>query len=195
VDERVKVPNEQLLPCPPEVPGERLVALVTYWPAWRVTEWAGLEIGSRVLIIGDHGVANHVAQLCRWRGALWRGVLGGTQARTDVEYRLALRDGTTADEVLRALPARPDVAILLAGGMRDLRVATEVCRDGAMVVLAAQSTGKVDLNFYPDVHRRGIHIRSGLPFQYGRTDVEGWRRAARRITRLIGLGHLAVSVT
>src|SRR5215467_8580584 len=57
--------ERQPLSAPPDVPKDRLLDLLAYWPAWRVIEWAHLGIGSRVLIIGAHGLVSQVAQLCR----------------------------------------------------------------------------------------------------------------------------------
>src|SRR5262249_46033400 len=67
-DERVEVPDELALPCPADVPGDRLPAVLAYWPAWRVTEWARLENGSGVLIVGAGGLGRQVADLCQCRG-------------------------------------------------------------------------------------------------------------------------------
>jgi hypothetical protein len=193
--ERIKVSDQHLLPCPPDLADDRLLIILDYWPAWRVTEWGGLEVGSGVLVIGEDGVAWQVAQLCRLRGVLWRALWGGAKPGQEGEYWLPLRDGQTVDELLRHLPVRPDTVIMLTGGAHELCVATEVCRDGATVVLAGPVTGKADLSLYPDVHRRGIYIRAGSPFQYDEGDIQGWRQAAQRINTLIDLRRLETTTS
>jgi hypothetical protein len=66
-----------------------------------------------------------------------------------------------------------------------------ICRDLGTVVVVVPPGGAIDLNFYPDVHRRGLMIRVGSPFEYSPDDVGVWNRAARRINTLIDLGLLA----
>jgi NADPH:quinone reductase-like Zn-dependent oxidoreductase len=189
-DDRVEVPGERLLRCPADVPVDRVLALLAYWPAWRVTEWARLEIGSGVLIVGSGGLARQAADLCRCRGVLWRGAWGTSEARDHGEFWFPLSRAQQPSEMCRALPRQPDSVLVLGGGAHELTVALAICRDLGTVVVAVSPGAALDLNFYPDVHRRGLTIRAGSPFEYGPDDVEGWNRAARRINRLIDSGLL-----
>ena len=191
IDDHVEVPSERLLPCPADVPADRLLAVLAYWPAWRVTEWARLEIGSGVLIVGSGELAKRVVDLCRCRGALWRGVWGPPDARDSGEFWFPLSCGQQPNEILRALPAQPDSALVLGGGAHEFTVTLALCRDLGTVVVAAPLAAMLDMNLYPDVHRRGLTIRAGSPFEYGPADGEGWRVAARRIHTLIDSGLLA----
>lgn len=190
-DDDVEVPGERLLPCPVDLPVDRLLALLAYWPAWRVTEWARLEIGSGVLIVGSGDFARRAADLCRCRGALWRGLWGTSEVRDDGEFRFALSREQEPREICRALPRQPDSVLVLGGGVHELTATLAICRDLGTVVVAAPPGGAIDLNFYPDVHRRGLTIRVGSPFEYGPDDVGVWNQAARRINALIDLGLLA----
>src|SRR5262249_58960138 len=71
-DDRVEVPDELALPCPADVPGDRLPAVLAYWPAWRGAGVARLEIGSGVLIVGAGGFARQGAVSCQLLGTVWR---------------------------------------------------------------------------------------------------------------------------
>jgi NADPH:quinone reductase-like Zn-dependent oxidoreductase len=190
-NDRVEVPNERLLPCPADVPVDRLLTLFGYWLAWRVTGWGRLEIGSGVLIVGSGGLAKQVADLCRCRGALWRGVWGTSEARDYGEFWFPLSGGQEPREILRALPGRPDSVLVLGGGAHEFAATLALCRDLGTVVVAGPPAAAFDLNLYPDVHRRGLTIHAGSPLEYGPGDVEAWSQAVRRINTLIDSGLLA----
>jgi NADPH:quinone reductase-like Zn-dependent oxidoreductase len=187
--ESVEVPDRWLLPCPEELPPELLLTAINYWPAWRAMHWARLEFGNGLLIVGSGRLAETVAKLSRCWGILWR-VKWSTSAGTDGERWLPLLPGQGANELLQVLPARPDSAVVLEGGAEVLRVTLEVCRDEAAIALVARESSNVDLNLYPELHRRGLRIRVGCPFKYTPRDVEGWRRAAGLIGKLVTLGRL-----
>lgn len=189
-DDRVEVPSELLLPCPADLCADRILALLAYWPAWRVTEWARLEVGSGVLIVGSSGLVRKAADFCRCRGALWRGVWGTSEVRDAGEFWFPLSREQQLKEMFRRLPRQPDSVLLLGGGVHELTVTLTLCRDLGTVVVAVPLGAAVDLNFYPDVHRRGLTIRAGSPFEYGSGEVEAWNRAARRINILIDSGLL-----
>src|SRR5262249_60541755 len=108
-------------PCPADVPGDRLPAVLAYWPAWRVTEWARLEIGSGVLIVGAGGLARQVAYLCQCRGTLWRGIWGTPNARDDGEVWFGVSGGQRPNDFLPALPRHPASLLMLEGGAHAIR--------------------------------------------------------------------------
>jgi len=191
--DRVEVPEERLLQCPADVPVNRVLTLLGYWPAWRVTQWARLEIGSGVLIVWSGTFAKQVADLCRCRGALWCGVWGASPVGANGEFWLPVSGERQPGEILRALPRQPDSVLVLGGGVHELMVAIAICRDLGTVVVAVPPGPALDLNFYPDVHRRGLTIRAGSPFEYGPGDAKAWNHAARRINTLIGSGLLTPS--
>jgi NADPH:quinone reductase-like Zn-dependent oxidoreductase len=190
-DDRVELPAERLLPCAPGVPEDRLLALLAYWPAWRVTEWARLEIGCNVLIVGSSGLSTQVAGLCRCRGALWRAIWGAPETRDEGELWFPLPGEQRAEHVGGALPRPPDSVLVLGGSAHALTASLATCRDLGTVVVAAPPAAAIDLNLYPDVHRRGLTIHAGSPFAYGPGDVDAWNRAACRINTLIESGLLA----
>jgi NADPH:quinone reductase-like Zn-dependent oxidoreductase len=189
-DDRVEVPDELALRCPADVPNDWLLQVLSYWPAWRVTEWARLEIGSGVLIVGAGGLARQVANLCRCRGALWRGIWGSRDAQNDGELWFRLSGGQQPIDILRALPRQPDSVLVLGGDAHELTTTLALCRDLGTVVVATAPAAAIDLNLYQDVHRRGLTIRASSPFKYGKVDGEAWIKAARRINRLIDSGRL-----
>jgi hypothetical protein len=188
--EYAEVPDRRLLPCPPDISPELLLTAINYWPAWRAAEWARLEFGSGLLIVGSGRLAETVMKLSGCWGVLWRAIWSSSQSGSDVERGLLLRPEQGANELLRTLPARPDSAVVLEGGAEVLRVTLEVCRDEAAIALVARESSGVDLNLYPELHRRGLRFRAGCPFEYGPSDVDGWRRAARLIGKLVTLGRL-----
>jgi hypothetical protein len=92
--------------------------------------------------------------------------------------------------MLRALPRQPDSILVLGASAQELTAALMMCRDLGTVVVVSPLGAPFDLNLYPDVHRRGLTIRAGLPFEYEPADVEAWSQAARRMNTLMDLGLL-----
>jgi hypothetical protein len=170
---------------------DRLLALLAFWPAWRVTDWARLEIGSGVVIVGSGEFAKRVADLCKCRGAVWRAIWGTAELREDGEFWFPRSGGQQPRDILRALPRQPDSVLVLGGSVHELTATLAICRDLGTVVVAAPLGAALDLNLYPDVHRRGLTIRAGSPFEYGPADVEAWGQVACRINMLMDSGLLA----
>lgn len=81
------------------------------------------------------------------------------------------------------LPGSSLIGRVVAGG-RGCRA------PGGRDAPVALESSAVDLNLYPEPHRRGLRVRAGRPFEHGPPDVEDWRRAARRIARRVTLGRL-----
>lgn len=179
------------LPRPREEPQEQMATVLAYWPAWRVTDWAQVEIGSRILIVGSGELAERVARLCRCRGALWTAVWGSGHPRIGVEYLIPLQSGQGARQVLSALPARPDSVAVLDCSIDVLSASLELCRDGGTVIIIGMPALEINLNLYPDAHRRELTVRVRSLSECGSADSEDWFHVTRRINTLFRLGLLA----
>lgn len=187
----LEVLPDRRLACPADVADEQAFAVLREWPAWRLTRLAGLELGSGLLVAGDDWLARRVLGMGRVWGCLWRAVHGASELRNAADHWI---DPHTQDAegLLRSLPARPDAAIVLSGEVDRLVVALAACRDRARVVLALPDAVRVDLDFYPDAHRRGLRLVACRPFGGEGTGKE-WADDAARILALRAQGWLAES--
>jgi threonine dehydrogenase-like Zn-dependent dehydrogenase len=160
---------------------EAILDAVRYWPAWRAVAAACLEIGSRLLVIGDDGVARDVLVLSRLKGCLWHACLTGAGTTLPAEYIVDTESG------LDVLPGRPDAVIVTAAAGDPVAVATRACADRGTVVVAGVAPAQIDLSLYPDVHRRGLRLVAVGPSSGG--DADGG--AFARLVRLVELGLIA----
>ena len=155
--------EDELLPLAPGCTEKEALHLVAAWPSWRVTEAASIEVGSRILVIGTGSLGAKVAELSRWRGAL-----------------------TGLSEVPRGEPRAPwDVVVFADGPVGLLADATRACRTRGTVVLAGTYGAALDLNLYPDVHRRGLRIVCLAPYSLTPLARSEWARTAPALHRLL----------
>lgn len=135
----------------PEAPGLPLGAgwsaeagldALTGWCGFRLTAAARVEIGSRLLVQAEPRLAEAVSRAARARG------------------------------VFPAIEATGfDRAVLVGSSVRDLAGVLGRCRKGGVVVVAAASGVVPDLNLYPDIHRRGVELRS---LRLDAADLDAW---------------------
>jgi hypothetical protein len=174
-------------PCPASLSDDQAIEALCDWPAWRLTRLAGLEIGSGLLVAGDDALARRVLRVAHVRGCLWRAVHGAPALREAAD-RWIDPGARTAEAVLKALPARPDAAVVVCADVGRLVAALGASRDRGTVVFAFPGSERVDLDLYPDAHRRGLRIVGSQP-----DDAESgpeWAHAASRLLALQAAGVL-----
>lgn len=176
------------LPCPAALADDQVLAALQDWPAWRVTRLAGLELGSGLLVAGDDALAGRVLRVARVWGCLWRALQGAPVLRDAADHWIDPQ-ARSAAAVLRELPGRPDAAVVLCADVERLVVALSACRDRATVVLAAPGNEHVDLDLYPDAHRRGLRIVGCRPAEP--ESGPEWARGAARLLAAQAAGGLA----
>lgn len=134
-----------LMSLPEDVSANEIERILERWPSWRLVRSAELELGMNVLVIGAGPMADGVAAVSQRHGAL------SVERWSDA--------GEDADLLRARLPQRPDRVFLLEGHRDRLAPALQSCRDRGIVVVATAGGAPIDLNLYPDAHRRGLHVR------------------------------------
>lgn len=172
-------PDAVVVPEP--MGSESAVQAAPYWPAWRAVVAASLEIGSRLLVLGDEGITLDILSFARLRGCLWRACLPGTRAKDSAEHLVSTAAG------LELLPARPDAVIISAAGSEWLSIATRACADRGTVVAGCVPAVAIDLQLYPDIHRRGLNLV--IPGSAGAAGGEA--ESFARLVRVLELGLVA----
>lgn len=128
IADSLEIAPDRLLPLPDTWPVTDLLQTLAAWPAWRLAAAAGIELGSLAVVAGSGRLAEMVQAMIVERG----GVLGGRGA--------------------------PDAIVVLEGVAGDFAARLAACRSRGSVVLADPTATPIDLNLYPDAHRRGLRI-------------------------------------
>jgi hypothetical protein len=155
VGEESEVPESALFPCPSGAGDDEMLGLLSHWPAWRVTRLARLELGSRLLVVGGGWLSARVLEFARLWGCVWRAASGPADLRDRAEF---WTEQANAEALRRILPAKPDAAILLGDSPDVIAPALAACQDRGTIVLAVQGGLTIDLNLYPDAHRRSLRV-------------------------------------
>lgn len=182
-----EVPEDRLFSCRPGASAEEMLGVVRHWPAWRVTQLAQLELGSRLLVVGDDWLAPQVLAWGQVWGCLWRAACGPPDLQRFADYWIEHAD---AEKLHRALPQKPDAVVLLTGRADQIAPALAACRDKGTVVVAAPPAGKADLNLYPDVHRRSLRVFGCEPMARRAVNDEDLDHGFDRIASLFAAGLL-----
>jgi hypothetical protein len=171
---------------PPAGAGSKeILEILAQWPAYRLVELAGVELGSGVLVLGEGWLADDILRHCGVRGCLWRAAPEPRRAGL-VEHTLP-SDGNLA----RArLPRPPDAVFVLGNTTSGTALALSVVRDRGVVVLANDAEAPIDLDLYPDVHRRGLRVVMASALAHSQAERELWPAQALRLLALVRAGRL-----
>ncbi|MCY3833539.1 MAG: zinc-binding alcohol dehydrogenase [Chloroflexi bacterium] len=152
-------------PVPPQLADEEAAFFALLAIALQGVRKARIELGESVVVLGAGLVGNLAMRLAQLSGGL--PVVG-----VDLDpWRLALAQEIAADETLvndeclagdlRALLAAngADVVIEATGAPAAVATAFQLAAAGGRVVLLGSARGNTqDLNFYRDVHRKGLLV-------------------------------------
>jgi 2-desacetyl-2-hydroxyethyl bacteriochlorophyllide A dehydrogenase len=156
---------------------------------------ARIELGEGVAVIGQGLVGLLALKFARLQGA------APLIAVDPVERRLAQSRACGADLALtpqqtQELAELPQVVIEATGAPDPINSAFQLARPGGRVVLLASTRGETQVNFYRDVHRKGLSVlgahnnaRPGLESHQG---LWTWMDDCRAVLRLMELGRLGV---
>jgi hypothetical protein len=184
-----RVPDLRIVQSPREVMSPSLrpedAALV---PAVSRALWAwdllGLELGDVALVTGEDAQADLVALVASWYGAL-------PVVRLSLDARPLPRgiDGVVLDDPQRTIAdlaarfsRRPGVAVVdLSGRSGVIEVLLASLPTFARLLLAGSACEPLTIDFYNNVHRKGLDLRSGVfhPALEHTNDPAAERRLAR----------------
>jgi hypothetical protein len=164
-----------------------MLGLLCHWPAWRITQLARLELGSRLLVVGGGWLARRVLEFAGLWGCLWRAACGPAELRPSSEFWIERAD---AQALRRMLPANPDAVVLLTHEQDQIEQALAACRDKGSAVMAIPDRSMIDLNLYPDVHRRSLRVVGCAPMDRRALSEDDVNHAFERIAALAAAGQL-----
>lgn len=158
---------------------------------------ARIELGEMVAVIGQGLVGLLAVQFARLQG-------GAPVIAVDpVEGRLAHSLHSGADIALSPRDPRfaefaekPQVVIEATGAPEPINAALQLSRPGGRVVLLASTRGETQVNFYRDVHRKGLAVlgahNSARPARQSIPGVWTWEEDCGAVLELLRLGRLQV---
>ncbi len=156
-----------VVPLPDSVGDEAATLIRMADVAITAPRLAPVQIGEAVAVYGMGLVGNLAAQLYRLNGA--RPVFGIDQlpSRLDLAARCGLvavdsRRGDAGEAILEATDGRgPEVVVEATGSPAVVPLALEMAADGGRVVLLGSTRGRVDLDVYSAIHRKGLALLGG----------------------------------
>lgn len=129
-----------------------------------------LEIGEAAMVIGLGVIGQISLQLARIGGALPAIGVDRIQSRLNTALQCGADKVFNADEEnwMEAVGDKPQVVIELTGAPDAVGTALEIVRPFGRVSLTGSSRGLSTVNFYRDVHSKGVtiigaHASSGVP--------------------------------
>jgi hypothetical protein len=167
-----------------------MLVLLRHWPAWRITLAAQLELGSRLLVVGEDWLAGPVLEFARLWGCLWRAACGPAALRGSADFWIA---GAEAERLRRILPGKPDAVVILGAQRGQIAHALASCQDKGIAVMAVADGPTADLDLYPDAHRRSLRVVGCAPLARRAVSDEDVKRGFERIAALVAAGALTGS--
>ncbi len=161
----VLVKEDRLFKIPPEVPPEEATFFNLISIALQGIRKAQLEIGESVAVLGLGLVGQLAAQLARACGAI--PVIGidyfdyrlKIAAELGVDYVVRAADGEVVSKVLEITKGKgADVVIEATGSPDAIPIAFRIAKWHGRVVLLGSTRGVNLVNFYSDVHRKGLIV-------------------------------------
>ena len=187
---------DQVCPVPEAVALEEAVFFNMGTIALQGVRRARVELGEGVAVIGQGLVGLLALQLARLQG-------GAPLIAVDpVESRLAQSRQYGADLALTPQQARdltplPAVVIEATGAPEPINAAFQLAQAGGRVVLLASTRGETQVNFYRDVHRKGLTVlgahNNARPGRESHQGVWTWMDDCSCVLALLQLKRFAVA--
>ncbi len=156
---------------------------------------AAIELGEGVAVIGQGLVGLLALKFARLQGAAPLIAVDPVASRLEQSLKCGADLALTPQQALE-LAELPPVVIEATGAPEPINSAFALAKPGGRVVLLASTRGETQVNFYRDVHRKGLtvlgahnHARPGLESHAG---VWTWMHDCRAVLRLMELGRLEV---
>lgn len=195
----VSIPESELLRLPAGLDADRLELTLPLAVTLNSLNDLGIELGTTLICTGGHAFSQLAALAAGWRGAIPVVALtdkGDTSWPPGVEI-LDTADPERALETLKQrLEKQPDVAVLeLSGRAEIVDICFEAIPYWARMMLAADSSEPVTIDFYNNLHRKGVVLSTGsldLQSLYGlsRTDLDRLLTGADRLLVDVGRAKL-----
>ncbi|MBM3280257.1 MAG: zinc-binding alcohol dehydrogenase [Candidatus Handelsmanbacteria bacterium] len=157
---------------------------------------ARIELGEATAVIGQGLVGLLALKFARLQGA------APLIAVDPEQSRLAYSRSCGADLALTPAQAgelaeAPAVVIEATGAPAPINSAFQLARPGGRVVLLASTRGETQVNFYREVHRKGLSVigahNSARPYLESQPGVWTWMDDVGVVLRLLELGRLEVA--
>jgi hypothetical protein len=180
----VSVPVAGLIPVSDSLPPETALLAPAVARALWMWDAMELELGELAVVTDGHPFSSLAATVSRWYGAepmlLGANGIGGTYTYAGAEY--------PASALPAALRSAPGVAAAeLSGATELLDVLLEALPAFARLMLAGARGETVTIDFYVNVHRKGLTMLSGilepLASFSSQSEIERVERALRLLTR------------
>lgn len=148
---------EDLLTFPAGWGASRVLEILGWLPAWRLVQAARPEFGSRVRLMGEGWLFGRLQAVVKGLGCF------------------EAREREAAE------------AVIVWGGLtKQWARALRACRDKGTVVWSDADTHALDVNLYPDVHRRGLRVVA-VPLAT-RPPGEDWAKTLKELAFLLDRG-------
>ncbi len=119
---------------------------------------ARIELGEAVLVLGLGPIGLHAAQYARLSGGFPVIGIDPSAARRKVAAEVGI-DATYADAAAFSAAAQPPVVVIEATGLPDvIPQAFRLCARNGRVILLGSTRGLSQVNFYTDVHKKGLVV-------------------------------------
>jgi 2-desacetyl-2-hydroxyethyl bacteriochlorophyllide A dehydrogenase len=155
-----------------------------------------IELGESVLVLGLGIVGQLALQIARLNGGLPVIAAGRKRHRLDVAARCGA-DVTidTDDPNWPAAAGEPPVVLDCTGSPDAIATALRVAARRGRVVLLGSTRGDSTINFYQDVHRKGVtvigaHTLGANPDQESQPGAWSWHQEAQCFMRLLEHGRV-----
>lgn len=161
----VTVSAEKVFPVPEDLSLEEASFFALGAICLQGVRKAGVEIGESALVIGLGLVGQLTAQLLRLSGAvpiigldLYEGRLKLAR-KLGADYVFNPSKVDVEEEVLRLTEGKgASLTIEASGSPEAVNLAFRLTRKLGRVVLLGSSRGETTVNFYRDIHRKGLHV-------------------------------------
>jgi len=167
IDSEVIVSSADVITLPRSVELSSAMLIPPVASALALWETLHLELGEAAVWTGGAPLSGLVGQVALWRGACPAVELGSTQSSGSAEGRpgIDVLDGSDAEEASAKLAAiaadRPGFAAIDLSGRADvIDILLEVIPRWGRLVLAGPPGSSVTIDFYKNIHRKGIIISS-----------------------------------
>jgi threonine dehydrogenase-like Zn-dependent dehydrogenase len=164
---------------------------------------ARIELGEGVAVLGQGLVGQLALQFARLDGgfpAIGVDLSEGRRAislRCGADAALDPRAADFRDRLAEATGGGPAAVIEATGSPEPVKQALEIAGNGGRIILLGSTRGTSDdVNWYQDIHRRGLQIigahASVRPRHDRRPGYWTWRQDSETILRLMAAGRLAI---
>jgi threonine dehydrogenase-like Zn-dependent dehydrogenase len=144
--EYLRLPAENLLPVPDNIPDQQAVFTEPLAAACAILEQVTLVPTHRVAVIGDGKLGQLIARVLATTGCELT-LIGKHENKLELARTASVKDGVKAQTLAEVKPANDfDVVVEASGSASGLQLALELVRPRGTVVLKSTMQGKVELD-------------------------------------------------